>query len=166
MAALAALSTLQPKWAWRHIGLRGEQGRGADRCVALRCRHCFGVAGRQRDGLAFLDEGVAVYVAGHSIVVYQADTRTQKFVHCSAEAQGISAFAVCSSKHVLALAERGEKASITIIDLQTFKRRKVLSSNDATCKVGWGRAPRTDPAADPGHCRGRGRHGVRQGTPH
>ncbi|KAL4457336.1 hypothetical protein ABPG75_012201, partial [Micractinium tetrahymenae] len=39
-----------------------------------------------------------------------------------------TAFAVCPSRRLLALAEPGERATVTIYDLQTLKRRKILSA--------------------------------------
>ena len=41
---------------------------------------------------------------------------------------------VSSNKKLLAVAERSEKAMITVYDLQTLKRRKVLMSSDANSK--------------------------------
>lgn len=90
------------------------------------------------------------YPAGAGLVVHSVDSRVQRFISGGAEALGITAFAACPVKRVLALAERGaERATLTIVDLQTMKRRKVLTSSDAGCKVrqglqhtlGWGGAP-------------------------
>eukprot|EP00887_Chlorella_sp_A99_P007960 scaffold12.g7960.t1 len=102
---------------------------------ALQPRHCFGMAGQLRDGLVFLDEGLVAYPCGQAIVVYQTDTRVQRFVYGSADGGGITAFAACPARRVLALAERGgERPSIAIVDLQTLKRRKVLTNGEASCK--------------------------------
>lgn len=100
-------------------------------------RHCFGVGGRSlHDGLAFLEEGVVAYPAGAGLVVHSIESRTQRFIAGGADSLGVTAFAACPGKRVLALAERGaEKATLTIVDLQTMKRRKVLTSSDTSCKV-------------------------------
>jgi hypothetical protein len=51
------------------------------------------------------------------------------------ESEGITAICVSSNKKLLAVAERAEKAMITVYDLQTLKRRKVLIAADAGSKV-------------------------------
>lgn len=76
-----------------------------------------------------LTRGGAPYLstAGHNIVLYSTDTKTQRFLPCSVESDGITAFALSKSKKYLAVAERGEKAILTIYNIQEMKRRKVGS---------------------------------------
>ncbi len=76
-----------------------------------------------------------VYPAGHNVVLYSQDTKTQKLIPGTLESEGITALAVSSNKKLLAVAERAEKAMITVYDLQTLKRRKVLVAADAGSKV-------------------------------
>ena len=85
-----------------------------------------------------MDEGTLAYLCGHSVVLYSPDTRTQRFVAGSPEA-AITGFAVCQRQRLLALAERGDKATITIFDLNTLKRRKILAAAAEGTKVRAGR---------------------------
>ncbi len=48
---------------------------------------------------------------------------------------GISAMTVSPNRRLLALAERGERPSVTVYDLITMKKRKVLSHTEAGTKV-------------------------------
>lgn len=115
--------------------------RGQPPSLTLPRRHCFGARGARANSLCWADESTLIYLCGATIVLYQPDTKTQRFVAGSQDAAAITAFAVCPSKRLLAVAERGEKATITIYDLQTLKRRKILSSKDEGTKVRrWRRA--------------------------
>lgn len=76
-----------------------------------------------------------MYPAGHNVVLYSADTKTQRLISGTLESEGITAMCVSANKKLLAVAERSEKAMITVYDLQTLKRRKVLMSTDAGSKV-------------------------------
>ncbi len=89
------------------------------------------------DCLAYADEGTLAYLCGHGVVLYQPDTKFQRFLAGTPELHP-TGFAVCQAKRLLALAERGDgRPNITIFDLQTLKRRKILqpASTDGT-KVG------------------------------
>lgn len=86
------------------------------------------------DNVAYSDDGSVVYPAGHNVVLYSGDTKTQRLIPGTLESEGITAMCVSSNKKLLAVAERSEKAMITVYDLQTLKRRKVLMSSDANSK--------------------------------
>lgn len=86
--------------------------------------------------MCYAEEGTVVYAAGHCLVLLNVDSRAQRFIPCSADGQGVTAVAVCQAKKLLALAERGaERAQVTIFDLETLRRKKVLTSGDAVSKV-------------------------------
>ena len=55
------------------------------------------------------------------------EQRQQKFIPGSVDTEGITALAVSANRKYVAVAERSEKGLITIYDLSTLKRRKVLS---------------------------------------
>ena len=88
------------------------------------------------DNVAFTDDGAVVYPAGHNVVLYSTDTKTQRLIPGTLESEGITALCVSANKKLLAVAERSDKAMITVYDLQTLKRRKVLVAADAGSKVG------------------------------
>ena len=53
----------------------------------------------------------------------------------AADSAGISAMTVSPNRRLLALAERGERPSVTVFDLTTMKKRKVLTHTEAGTKV-------------------------------
>lgn len=69
--------------------------------------------------------------SGHNIILYSTDTKTQRFLPCTVESDGITAFALSKSRRYLAVAEKGERAIITVYNIQEMKRRKVLLSSEA-----------------------------------
>mgnify|MGYP001221119778 CR=1 FL=1 len=65
-----------------------------------------------------------VYPAGATIVVYNTDTRTQRFI-MGPEGAVYTAMAVSPNRRYVAVAERGVVPAVSIYDLHTLKRRKV-----------------------------------------
>lgn len=96
-----------------------------------RRRWAWGAAATQPGGLAYVDETTLAYLCGPNVVLYQPDTKTQRFVAGGGEGR-VTAFAACPARRLLALAQRGAgaegKATITLFDLQTLKRRKILTA--------------------------------------
>ena len=84
-----------------------------------------------------LDDQILLYAAGHSIVLQNIETRAQRFIGGSQDSECLSAIAVTPSRKHVAVAEKAEKGIITIFDLQTLKRRRVLSSADASSKASY-----------------------------
>lgn len=73
------------------------------------------------------------YAAGHTVVLYNTETKKQRFISGSTDDDGFSALAVCPSKRFLAVAEQAERASVVIFDLRTLRKRKVLSQTVVAC---------------------------------
>ena len=114
---------------------------------------CFGLKADVRDNICFLDEQTVLYPAGSSLIVYNVDTRTQRFIQVRAtapwggclatclpttrRAQGNegavhTAMAVSPNRRYLAVAEQGEVPSVSVYDLHTLKRRKTLAARDTS----------------------------------
>ena len=98
-------------------------------------RHVFGLNVSVKDNLHYVDDNVVLYPAGRTLVLYSTDSRTQRFIQGSEGTDGITAIALSPSRKYLAVAERAEKAMITVFDLTTLKRRKVLTSSEVGSKV-------------------------------
>ena len=97
--------------------------------AALLPRHAFGVAGSVKDNIWCLSDTEVVYVSGHNTVIANLETRTQKFIEGTAGFESITAICVSPKKDLLAVAERGVKATISVYDLKNLKKRpKVLST--------------------------------------
>ena len=99
------------------------------------CRHIFGLRGDVKDNIHFVEEGTIIYPVGHTVVSYNVETKVQRFTPGSPESEGITALAVSPNKKFLAVAERADKGTISVYDLQTLKRRKVLVSSETGAKV-------------------------------
>lgn len=68
--------------------------------------HVFGVRSTLKNSLFFVDETTVAYPAGHNLVFWNLDTRTQKIISGSPEMEGISAIALSPNKKQIAIAER------------------------------------------------------------
>jgi hypothetical protein len=49
--------------------------------VAGLCRHVFGLKADVSSGIHYLEDNCVIYPAGHNIVLYSTDTKTQRFIH-------------------------------------------------------------------------------------
>ena len=96
--------------------------------AALLPRHAFGIAGGVKDNCWMLDDTTCVYVSGHNTVVANLEQRTQRFIPGTEGFEAITAICVSPKKDLVAIAERGEKATISVYDLKTLKKKKVLST--------------------------------------
>jgi len=91
-------------------------------------RHVFGFKSNVANNLWYLDEQTIVYPSGSNCILYNIDQRTQKFIPCTENGNGITAIAVSPNRRYVAIAEKSEKPTITIYDLHSLRKRKVLSS--------------------------------------
>eukprot|EP01028_Stygiella_incarcerata_P004742 TRINITY_DN2061_c0_g1_i1.p1 TRINITY_DN2061_c0_g1~~TRINITY_DN2061_c0_g1_i1.p1 ORF type:complete len:1197 (+),score=341.87 TRINITY_DN2061_c0_g1_i1:223-3813(+) len=95
-------------------------------------KHVFGSTNTAKDCIWFLDETTIVHVAGKNIVVETAhQTSQQRFIPCALEnSEGVSAMCLSPNRKYLAVAEKGEKATVIVYDINLPKRRKILSAPD------------------------------------
>ncbi|KAG7387905.1 Cilia- and flagella-associated protein 57 [Phytophthora pseudosyringae] len=102
--------------------------------VNLIPRHIFGLKTDVHSNVAFVDDQTVAYPAGHHVVVCSLDDKRQKFIAGTESSEGVTATALAPSRRFLAVAERSERALVSIFDLKTLKKRKVLSSADAAAR--------------------------------
>jgi len=94
-------------------------------------RHIFGVKTGVAGNICYQDEQTIVYTSGAYCVLYNIDQKLQKFIPVSEKGNSMTAITVSPNRRYVAIAERGEeKATITIFDLHTLRRKKVLSSSE------------------------------------
>ncbi len=74
-----------------------------------------------------MDEQNLLYPAGANVILYNMETKAQRFIPLTDKGETITAIAVSSNKRYAAIAERGEKPLIAIYDLHTLRRRKVVT---------------------------------------
>ena len=83
-----------------------------------------------KDNIFYLDEHEVIYPAGHNVVFFNLDDKTQRYISGIEGTEGITALALTKSKKFLAVAERNEKAPIVCIyDTQTLKVKKRIISD-------------------------------------
>ena len=103
--------------------------RAIDMAIALaQARHIFGLRSGVTTNIAYHDEQTIVYPSGANCILYNIDQKSQKFIPGSDKSEGMTAMAVSPNRRYVAIAEKGEKATITIYDLHSLRKRKILSS--------------------------------------
>ena len=91
-------------------------------------KYSFGIKGDVANNVWYLDEQNIIYPSGANLVIFNIDQKQQKFIPCNLNSEGMTALAISSNKRYAAIAEKkSEKPTVTIFDLITLKRRKVLS---------------------------------------
>lgn len=82
-----------------------------------------------------MDEQTVVYPSGSNVVLYNHENKTQKFIHLTEKAGGMSSITVSTNKKWLAVAELGKKPSIVIHELSSLRKRKVLNAPEMESSV-------------------------------
>ncbi|XP_022105499.1 cilia- and flagella-associated protein 57-like [Acanthaster planci] len=94
-------------------------------------KHVFGLKGEITGNINYVDEQTIVYPSGANTILYNIDQKSQKFIPGSDKTLGTTSMCVSPNRRYVAVAEKGaEKATVTIYDLHSLRRRKVLSSAD------------------------------------
>ena len=99
--------------------------------VSLAARYSLGVQADVKDNVHFVDEQTIVFPAGANVVFLNTETKEQKFVPIAEKAVNITALALSPNKKYVAIAEAfpsPEPPQVTILDVQTLKKRKILSA--------------------------------------
>ncbi|CAM9434154.1 unnamed protein product, partial [Choristocarpus tenellus] len=96
-------------------------------------RFIFGM--QNRSPVAFSDQATIVYVGGYNIVIYNMLERKQRFIHGSETSESITAMILCPASRFIAVAEDGEKPSVSVYDLRTLRKRKTLLVDGESCHV-------------------------------
>ncbi|KAF1391148.1 hypothetical protein PFLUV_G00038910 [Perca fluviatilis] len=100
--------------------------------VVAQAHFIFGLRTGVSNNLCFFDEQTVVFPCGNSCVCYNSVQRCQRFIPGSEKSQGMRALAISANRRYLAVSECGEKATITVFDLQheQGRKRKVLTAGD------------------------------------
>lgn len=93
-----------------------------------------------KNNIHFGEDDSIIYPAGHTVVLFNPQTKTQRFLFGSDvndprfEKAEITALAVSPNRRFCAIAERArEFATISVYDLRTLKKRKVLVTTELRC---------------------------------
>lgn len=104
--------------------------------AAVAHRYVFGLKGDVSNNIAFIDETNLVYPAGANTVIYNTESKSQKFIPASDNCAAITAMDISLSKRYAAVAERGgDKPVVCVYDLNSMRKRKTLIPQDIECKV-------------------------------
>ncbi|XP_072918863.1 cilia- and flagella-associated protein 57 [Hemitrygon akajei] len=98
----------------------------------VQAHHIFGFQSSVVNNVFYFDDQSIIFPSGSGCVRYNIDQRWQKFITGSEKSQGILTLALSPNRRYLAISEKGEKASVSIYDIQhdQSRKRKSLSVND------------------------------------
>ena len=89
-----------------------------------------------KNNVAYLDELNVIYPVGNNAVIYNTESKSQRFLPIAEQNESITAMSLSENKKYLALGIRGERnASVVIFDIQTLRKRKTLVMSDVESKV-------------------------------
>lgn len=96
--------------------------------AVAQAKYSFGLKGDVASNVWYLDEQSIIYPSGANLIIFNVDQKVQKFISGSPGSEGMTALAVSPNKRYAAVAEKKpEKPTITIYDLTTLRKRKVLT---------------------------------------
>ncbi|XP_051989486.1 cilia- and flagella-associated protein 57 [Xyrauchen texanus] len=100
--------------------------------VVVQPHYIFGLRTGVRNNLLFFDEQTIIFPCGNNCVRYNIDQKCQKFIPGTERSHGMQALAISTNRRYLAVSECGEKATITVYDLQheQSRKRKVLNGGE------------------------------------
>ncbi|KAG7229689.1 hypothetical protein INR49_012736, partial [Caranx melampygus] len=92
----------------------------------------FGLRTGVTNNLCFFDEDTVIFPCGNNCVRYNIVQRCQRFIPGAEKSQGMRAMAISTNRRYLAVSECGEKATITVYDLQheQGRKRKTLTAGE------------------------------------
>lgn len=95
-------------------------------------RHSHGIRPDIPGCLLYRDERTVIYPCGRNLVVEETDSHRQAFIPYAGDhgEDGITAMAITPNRRFLAVAEQHSPAVVTVWDLQTSRRRKVIASKE------------------------------------
>uniref|UniRef100_A0A7S0VMW2 Cilia- and flagella-associated protein 57 n=1 Tax=Hemiselmis tepida TaxID=464990 RepID=A0A7S0VMW2_9CRYP len=102
--------------------------------AALLHRHLFGIKVDGREPIWYIDDQTVLYPAGHNTVIFNLEQRIQRFLPGTDKTEEITAIAVSPNKKFVAVAEKSDKGVITVFDLHSLKRRRLLTATDSLSK--------------------------------
>ncbi|XP_078485320.1 cilia- and flagella-associated protein 57 [Ciona intestinalis] len=94
--------------------------------------HLFGLRPHISGNIGYLEEQTIVFPSGNQVVRFNIDQKQQRFIPGSDKSQGMTAIALSPNRRYVAVAEKGDKPTVTIYDMlhDQSKKRKTLSAPD------------------------------------
>eukprot|EP00946_MAST-07B_sp_MAST-7B-sp1_P001102 g1102.t1 len=98
--------------------------------TTLLYHHLFGLDVAVSPSVMYVDETTLCYAVGHNVVMYNTDSQRQRVISGLDNSKALTALALTPRKNMIAIAERGDRALVSIYDTTTGKRRKQLSTSE------------------------------------
>nr|CAB3267722.1 WD repeat-containing protein 65 [Phallusia mammillata] len=94
--------------------------------------HMFGLRPSITGSISYLDEQTIVFPSGNQVIRFNIDQKQQRFIPGSEKSQGMTAIALSPNRRYVAIAEKGEKPTVTVYDMlhDQSKKRKTLTAPD------------------------------------
>ena len=103
----------------------------------LQIRHSLGIRPDVPGCIVFKDKQTIIYPCGKNLVVANLENGKQQFIPYAGDYgdDGVTALAITPNRRFLAVAEQYEPAVVTIWDLQTTRRRKVITAKEGHSQI-------------------------------
>ena len=100
--------------------------------LSIQMKHIFGCKADITNAIFQIDEHRIIYPAGHNVVVYHNDDQPMEFYQAHEGSFGITAMTVCPTRRFLAVAERAERAIITVYEItsKNLRKKKTFATSD------------------------------------
>ena len=98
--------------------------------TTLLYHHLFGLNVQTCPSMLYVDDTTVLYSVGHNVVLHNTDTNRQRVFSGLETTKAITALALTPRKNMLAIAERGDRAIVSIYDTTTGRRKKQLSTSE------------------------------------
>ena len=99
--------------------------------ITVTPKFIFGVNGELRRNVHLIDNHKLLYTAGHNIVIYNLEDKTQDFLPGTEGTEGITAVAISTHKKHIAICEKGPtRAMCHIFDVVSRRKRKTTPEAD------------------------------------
>ena len=103
---------------------------GSTNGTTLLYHHMFGLDVQTTPSMLYVDDTTVCHAVGHNVVMYNTDTHRQRVFSGLETTKAITALALTPRKNLLAVAERGDRAVVSIYDTTTGRRKKQLSTSE------------------------------------
>jgi CheY-specific phosphatase CheX len=96
--------------------------------------HIFGLNGKVRGNIAYVDDQTLLYPAGSNLIFYNTESKNQRTITVN-EGGNMVGLSVSFNQRYAAVVIEADKPTIIIYDMIMMKKKKVLVLNEGTSKV-------------------------------
>lgn len=100
----------------------------------IQTKYVFGFKADVSGAISHVDEHKVIYAAGNYVVTYNTEDKLMQFYSGSETTLGITCLALSPLRRYLAVAEKGDPATVRIFDTQNQRKKKDLISEDVAVR--------------------------------